>query len=833
MPIYLKDYKIPYFLIEKVQLYFDLYEQHTLVKADLHIKRNGQHKKALVLNGEELDLLAVFLDDEPVDYKQDKEHLTINNVPDDFRLQTKVKIKPQKNTQLEGLYKSKNIFCTQCESHGFRRITYFLDRPDVMSRFTTTICASKKNYPVLLSNGNLIAKGTAKNHRHWVIWQDPLLKPAYLFALVAGNLEHISDKFITKSGRKVALKVYVEKGYKKQCWHALRSLQKAMQWDEQVFGREYDLDIYMIVAISDFNMGAMENKGLNIFNNKYVLADRQTATDEDYINIEHVVAHEYFHNWTGNRVTCRDWFQLSLKEGLTMFRDQLFSETFHPAVRIKNIDMVRSLQFPEDASPIAHPVRPKSYISMNNFYTVTVYNKGAEIIRMLHTILGAKKFRKGMDLYFKRHDGHAVTIDDFVQALQDASQIDLSKFKKWYDKSGTPVLDVKSEYNAKNKNFTLTVKQNRDFHIPLAISLVDKKGKNTKTTVLNIKNKIETFKFKNINTQPVLSLLRNFSAPVKLNYSYTNEDLMFLMQHDEDNFSRWNAAQSLAVNIILSLISDYQNNKELSLDAGFIKAFKNILHDNKLDKTFITLMLTLPNTAYLIELMDVADINAIFYVCEFIKSKLAENLQQDLLNCYRRVKERSLKNLCLYYLMYLPEQRIIDFALHQFNNAKNMTDIIGSLRALVDIDVPERERALTSFYNKWQHEDLVINKWLELQAIAKLPNTLKNVKALLKHPAFNIKNPNKVYALIRTFSKNNQIQFHDKTGRGYKFVADQVLKIDKFNPQVAASIVGVFSNWRKFDKNRVQLIKKQLKRIKNEPSLSKNVHEIVSKSLEG
>jgi len=838
-PIYLKDYKAPDFLIQEVSLNFDIYEAKTIVTADLHIKRNGRHKRPLKLNGEELKLLSVSLD-----YDLDSEHLIIKNPADDFTLQTKVEIEPHKNTKLEGLYKSKANFYTQCEPHGFRRITYFIDRPDVMTKFTTTISADKKNYPIVLSNGNLIAQGKAKNNRHWVTWQDPSLKSCYLFALVAGDLDYIQDKYITKSKRKIDLKIYVDKGYKEQCWHAMRSLQKAMRWDEEVFGLEYDLDIYMIVAVSDFNMGAMENKGLNIFNIKRVIADPKTATDDDYLNIENVVAHEYFHNWTGNRITCRDWFQLTLKEGLTTFRDQLFTEdmTCRAIKRIEEANIIRSLQFAEDAGPMAHPIQPKSYIEINNFYTVTIYQKGAEVIRMLYTILGEKKFNQGMKLYIKRCDGKPATTDDFIKAMQKAANIDLTQFKKWYKYAGTPVLNISSKYD--NQVFKLIINQSKNFYIPLAIGLLDKKRENTKTQILHIKNKTEIFAFKNIKQQPLPSLLRNFSAPVKINYSYTNQDLMFLMQHDSDAFSRWNAGQQLMTNIIMFLIKTYQNKQPLILLPDLVNTFKNILHDDQLDDDFIALLLSFPNFTYLIELMDVADVEAIFYVREFIKTELVKNLSADLLNCYKKkarykkytidsdgIGRRSLKNLCLYYLTYLNHQDIIDLCLEQFNTANNMTDIIGSLRALVDLDVPETTKALKKFYNKWQHEDLVINKWLELQAVSKLPNTIKNVKALSKSPAFDIKNPNKVYSLIRTFCRSNQMHFHDKKGGGYKFLSDQVIKLDKINPLLAAHIIEPLTNWQKFASSWQSLMKKQLLRIKGQSKLSKNVYEIVAKSL--
>lgn len=850
-PIYLKDYKTPDFFIDQVFLDFDLYEKKTVVKADLHIRRNGKHMRPLILNGDNLKLLSIALNDmalKKLAYKVTAKELTIVSVPNKFILQTKVAIEPHKNTALEGLYKSKNIFCTQCEPHGFRRITYFQDRPDVMAKFTVTIHADKKRYPDLLTNGNLIAQGESGKNRHWGTWEDPSLKPCYLFALVAGSLDHIEDKFITKSSRKVALKVYVEKGQTRKCRWAMQSLKEVMRWEENVFGLEYDLNNYMIVAISDFNIGAMENKGLNIFNKKYVLADSKTATDEDYLNIENVVAHEYLHNWTGNRITLRDWFQLSLKEGLTLFRDQQFSAAmvFSAISRIKTVNVLRSVQFPEDAGPMRHPVKPKSYIEINNFYTATVYKKGAEVIRMLYVLLGEKKFLQGMKLYVKRYDGHAATTEDFVQAMQDASGINLDQFKKWYDIAGTPVLNIKDEYDSKTKTYKLHVKQNKNLHIPIAIGLLDKNGKDIprQPKILSLKNKQETYKFTNIKHKPIPSLLRNFSAPVRMNYPYSNKELMFLMAHDSDEFNRWNAGQQLAINIIISLVKDYQRNRPLILNPDFIESFRKNLYSSDLGDNFIALMLSLPTQASLIDYMDVADVEAIFKVSEFIKAELAKNLHQDFLACYKKrarykkynidnesIGRRSLKNLCLYYLTYLGDQKIVNLCMQQFNSANNMTDTIGSLRSLVDLDISERKKALASFYKKWQHEELVINKWLELQALSKLPDALSNIKALVKHPAFDIKNPNKVYALIRTFARANHINFHNKNGRGYRFLADQVIVLNKINPMVAAFAADPLIHWHKFDQDRQKLMKQQLQRIKQQPRLSKNVYEVVMKGL--
>jgi aminopeptidase N len=857
---YLKNYQISDFLIGQVDLHFDVFAKKTIVKSSLQIKRNGKHNRPLILNGEELDLLAISLDEKPLfkaSYQVTAKHLIISKVPDDFSLQIAVCIKPHLNKQLSGLYISKKIYCTQCESEGFRRITYFIDRPDVMSKFTTTICADCKQYPVLLSNGDLINYQQLPNDRHSATWRDPSLKPCYLFALVAGDLAHVEDQFVTKSKQKVKLKIYTEKEQVNKCAFAMQSLKQSMLWDEKVFGCEYDLKTYMIVAISDFNFGAMENKGLNIFTARRIIANPETATDEDYLSIARTVGHEYFHNWTGNRITCRDWFQISLKEGLTEFREQLFSATLtsEGVQRIRDANLILASQFPEDASPFSHPVQPKSYIEIGNFYTLTVYYKGAELIRMLYTILGAKKFFQGMQIYLTRYDGMAVAIEDFIMAMQEASSIDLTLFKKWYDVAGTPILTIKSKYNSKAKTLQLTVKSNKALHIPLAVGLLDQQGnelnlqladqsKNEKVTtrVLSIKGKQESFTFINIKQKPVLSLLRDFSAPIKINYQYSNEDLLFLMVKDPNAFSRWHAGQQLMINLILELISKYQKYKPLQLNQAFFDALLSTLNDPKIDDAFKAMLLALPSQTYLMELMAKVDIDAIHYVYEFMSTKIAEHLRGELLNGYQlrakdndtkidyqSVGKRALKNLCLFYLTHLNNDAVVKLGARQFTKAKNMTDVVGSLRALIDLDVPMREQLLTQFYKKWQHDDLVISKWLELQAMSKLPSTLSRIKSLLKHPIFKLENPDKVYALIRTFCRANNVLFHAKNGSGYKFLADQVLALDKINPHIAANLVGPLLHWQKFDVKRQILMRKQLQRIKKTPKLSKNVFEIVAR----
>lgn len=877
-PIYLKDYQPPYFHVDSIDLIFDLYEDFTQVKSTAVMRRYANHpnknadQTSLVLNGQDMTLQSVALNGialTPDQYQVDSEQLQIMNVPEKFTLETVVRIHPKENKRLSGLYQSKGNYCTQCESHGFRRITYFLDRPDVMTRFTTYISADKARYPVLLSNGNLIGSGDLPDSRHFVSWQDPSLKPCYLFALVAGDYESIKDVFVTNSGREVVLQIFVEKNKSDQCLHAMASLKKAMRWDEEVFGREYELDIYMIVAVSDFNFGAMENKGLNIFNSKYILAKSVTATDNDYVDIEAVIAHEYFHNWSGNRVTCRDWFQLSLKEGLTVFRDQCFTADQIGAVvkRIEDVRIIRSAQFAQDAGPMAHPVRPPSYIEMNNFYTVTVYNKGAEVIRMMHTLLGKTLFRKAMDLYFSSHDGQAVTTDDFVTAMQDASGIDLTQFRLWYSQAGTPVLDVTSHFDAEKHTYTLTVKQScpptpdqptkEAFHIPLVLGLLDSKGNDMvlqlsgedkshadTQRVLSIKKPVEVFEFVDILEPPIPSLLRNFSAPVKLQYPYTHHQLAFLLAHDSDGFNRWDAGQTLFTDVIFRLIHCYQNNQPLGLDTVLLDAISDVLNSKTLDAGFMAQALSLPSESYLIERMAIADVEAIHFIREFIKKELVKQFRDAFLAHYQNndskqayrfdtqwIGKRKLKNLSLDYLMLLDEPAIRSLCLKQFEQADNMTDVVGALHALNNTACTERENALAAFYEKWQHEDLVIDKWYALQAMSSLPNTLDTVKALMQHPSFNLHNPNRARSLIAVFCSANPLHFHAADGRGYVFLTQQVLTVDAFNPQLASRLIEPLTRFKKFDASRQALMREQLEKIAGAPKLSKDIFEIVSKTL--
>jgi aminopeptidase N len=869
----LKDYCAPDYGINTVDLHFDLHEELTRVTARLALIANydpSRGPKALVLHGEKLKLLSLKLDGQSLPaeaYAVDAETLTIHAVPQAFTLEIETEIKPQENKALEGLYKSGGHFCTQCEAEGFRKITYFYDRPDVMARYTTTIAADKAKYPVLLSNGNQIAQGDLDGGRHWVKWEDPFKKPSYLFALVAGDLACLEDEFVTRSGRRVALRIYVERHNLEKTGHAMTSLKKSMQWDEQVFGLEYDLDIYMIVAVDDFNMGAMENKGLNLFNSKYVLAKPETATDADYDGIESVIAHEYFHNWTGNRVTCRDWFQLSLKEGLTVFRDQEFSADMasRAVKRINDVRSLRTIQFPEDAGPMAHSVRPDSYIEIGNFYTSTIYNKGAEVIRMQHTLLGRDGFRKGMDLYFKRHDGQAVTTDDFVCAMEDANGRDLKQFRRWYTQAGTPEISAAGYYDAASHSYTITLKQScpatpgqpvkEPFHIPVAMGLLDRTGQALPlqlegeaapagtSRVLELHEAEQSFRFINLPQAPLPSLLRGFSAPVKLRADTSRQDLAFLLANDSDAFNRWEAGQRLAGEIILELIGAYRRGAALTLDDELVQAIAKALVSD-LDPALVAQILTLPSELYLAEMMAVVDVEGIHHAREFVRKTLALQLKAVFEETYRAntitgpyrfdgadVARRSLKNLSLNYLMTLDEPAALTLCMQQFKSADNMTDSIAALYALANSNCAERVPALAAFYDKWRHDTLVLDKWFALQATSQLPGTLAEVKALTLHPAFEIKNPNKVYALIGSFCRANPAQFHIASGEGYAFLADRVLQIDAFNPSVAARMLGAISRWRKFDTGRQALMQAQLERIVAHPGLSKDAYEVAAKSL--
>jgi aminopeptidase N len=772
---------------------------------------------------------------------------------------------------LEGLYLSNGMLCTQCEAEGFRKITYFLDRPDVMTRFTTTLIGDKNRYPVLLSNGNKIRHGDLDHNRHFVTWEDPFNKPSYLFALVAGQLECVTDSFTTMSGRKVDLQIFVEAHDKDKCAHAMQSLKNAMHWDEQVYGREYDLNLYMIVAVSHFNMGAMENKGLNIFNTKFVLARPDTATDFDYEHIEGVIGHEYFHNWTGNRVTCRDWFQLSLKEGFTVFRDQEFTadRTSRGVKRIEDVNMLRTRQFAEDAGPLAHPIRPEAYIEINNFYTLTVYEKGAEVVRMIHTLVGAEGFRNGSDLYFHRHDGQAVTCEDFVKAMEAANNIDLTQFRRWYEQAGTPVLTVTQHYDENTKILALTIKQHcpptpnqpvkLPLHIPVTVGLLNLDGSaavckvlEDKNTLLNPNNEVilqlteaeQVFNFIDLPEQPVASLLRGFSAPVKLEMERSLEELAFLLSHDSDNFNRWEAGQTLAGKIILALVDDLQNNRPLQVNPIIVSAFKQVLTQDWQDLSYFALLIGLPSETYLAEQMAVVDVEAIHQARELVVTTLAEQLQTDFKAIYAAnhrdesglfdagaIGRRRIKNTCLAYLSKLEQPEVQSWASTQFSSAGNMTDQMAALSVIVNSTHPEKSACLTSFYQQWQEEALVIDKWFALQASSSVPDTFATVQALMQHPAFDLRNPNRVRSVIGAFSQANPLHFHAANGQGYAFLADQIIALNTLNPQVASRMVTALTSWRRFDAARQTLMKAQLERIMNTDAISKDVYEVASKSL--
>jgi aminopeptidase N len=870
--VYLSEYQPPDYSIDTVDLSISLFYDKVLVTSVTSLRR-AKHSMSdvpLILDGEELVLVELAVDGRVLDgkeYEADAQNLTIFNVPDSFTLRCVTEIYPQKNTSLEGLYQSSGNFCTQCEAQGFRKITYYLDRPDVMARFTTTIEADF-SIPVLLANGNLVGYGAAGEHRHFARWQDPFPKPCYLFAMVAGDLVAIKDTFTTRSGRQVDLHIYVQEHNAERCGHAMASLKKAMKWDEEVFGLEYDLDLYMIVAVDDFNMGAMENKGLNVFNSKYVLAEPATATDDDYEGIEGVIAHEYFHNWTGNRVTCRDWFQLSLKEGLTVFRDQQFSaDMTSPAVkRINDVQTLRNVQFPEDSGPMAHPIRPDHYMEINNFYTVTVYEKGAEVIRMIHTLLGPGKFRKGMDIYFERHDGQAVTCDDFLAAMAEGGGRDLSQFKNWYSQAGTPELWVEGEYDGQKKTYSLHVTQSsppspgqdvkEPYHLPLRFGLVGGDGDvlpfilaggdgtPRESEILEIREASQEFVFENIPAKPIPSLLGSFSAPVKLHYQYSDEDLRFLMGHDPDAFNRWEAGQRLACRLLLKLVGDYQAARPLVLPPEFVSLYGNILKESS-DPAFMARLLVLPTEKYLGEQMAIIAVDALFAARQFVRIELAKKLFMPFLSCYHAAVsgapyrydpdlsgQRRLKNTALAYLMMSGKQEVVELCLRQFEQADNMTDALSAFTAIMhNPDCAERKSVQVAFFSQWQNNSLVMDKWFTVQATAPLPHTLAEVKELTRHSSFSLANPNKVRALIGAFCSANQVCFHDVSGDGYRFLADQVLALNSSNPQIAARMLGPLSRWQRYDSGRQLLMRVELERILAEGALSKDVYEIAVRSL--
>lgn len=873
---YLKDYTPPAYLVPETTLRVELDPEATRVEARLSCRANEAHlvpNAPLVLDAERLQLESLCLNGRPLpsdQYLLDQGRLIIfSPPPSPFTVETVVRINPAANTELEGLYLSAGNYCTQCEAEGFRKITPFPDRPDVMSVFTTTVVGERSRCPVLLANGNLVDSGSLTDGRHFATWHDPFPKPCYLFALVAGDLVRISDSFTTRSGRTVALHIYVEARNQEKCGHAMQALKKAMRWDEERFGREYDLDSYMILAVDDFNMGAMENKGLNVFNSKYVLALPETATDTDYEGIEAVIAHEYFHNWTGNRITCRDWFQLSLKEGLTVFRDQEFTADIvsRPVKRIQDANIIRSLQFREDAGPMAHPVRPASFVEINNFYTLTVYNKGAEVIRMLHTMLGEELFRRGMDIYFQRHDGQAVTCDDFIAAMESASGQDLGQFKLWYSQAGTPELEVDSRYEPEARRLVLRVRQScpptpdmavkKPFVMPLALGLLDREGRDLPYTcegpgnspVLLLSEAEQDFVLDGVEREPVLSFLRNFSAPVRLRLEQSEEELALRMACDPDPFNRWDAGQQLALQAILAGIAGLGQGR-IDIPQGLVRGMRALLEDTGAEHAFLAVALLLPTENWIGQQLNPLDPEAVFRVRQQFRALLGQELREVFFNRYQALTDggpyrytpadagrRALRNTCLAYLLSPRPGEPLDAGLlrlgvEQYRQAGNMTDSVAALGAVVNADRDQGDALLEDFLARWRHDPLVMDKWLSIQAACPLPGTLARVRQLTRHPVFSITNPNKVRALIATFCSLNQWQFHSTDGSGYRFLTEQVLQLDGINPQIAARMAAPLTQWRRYDATRRELMLQQLEGLGQSAELSDDLKELVEKSLQ-
>jgi aminopeptidase N len=846
----LADYTKPAFLVDEVSLDFDLAPDSTTVRATLKLRRNTQG--ALELDGRALDLVSVALDGEILGanrFSLAGNKLTILDVPDEFSLETTVKFAPEQNTELSGLYMSGAGFFTQCEPEGFRRITYFPDRPDVMSRYNVTIRADKAKYPVLLSNGNKVGQGE-DGAKHWAKWEDPHPKPSYLFALVAADLVAVKDSFTTKSGRKVELGIWVAKGDETRCGHAMYALKNSMKWDEETFGLEYDLDIFNIAAVSDFNAGAMENKGLNIFNTAYVLASPQTATDADFQGVERVIAHEYFHNWTGDRVTCRDWFQLSLKEGLTVFRDQEYmSDQFSaPVKRIADVRMLRTTQFRDDAGPLAHPVRPASYLEINNFYTTTIYEKGAEVVRMYRTLIGRDAFHKGFDSYIERNDNSAATVEDFLSAMQSATEIDLSQIMRWYEQAGTPEITFDEEFDEAAQKYTLRLRQTtkptpgqpekKPFLIPVAMGLLDKHGTEIHSETLILDEAEKKFTF-DAPARPVPSLFRNFSAPVKLQ-GQSRERLAFLAAHDTDMFNRWDSLQSYATIVLLEAIAGFQQGKAFALDAGLRDAVAAILRDAETDPAFAAEAIALPSESLLADAMDVVDPDAIHEIRNAARAALGAALKADFSAAAEKfgtvaaddlsgaaMGARAVKNAALSYLAAAGDKAPAE---QNFAARDNMTDTLAALMILAETPDAARATALQDFYAAWKSNPLVLDKWFAVQARSGAEDTLERVKELTKHPDFDMKNPNRVRSLIGAFT-GNQARFHDKSGAGYALVADTIITLDAKNPQIAARLCTTLGSWRRFDESRRDLMKENLERIMAVESLSHNTYEMASKAL--
>ncbi|MFB6434716.1 MAG: aminopeptidase N [Candidatus Malihini olakiniferum] len=862
---YRHDYRAPDYTISDIALDFVLDAEKTHITAVSQVFRQEEEDVPLKLNGEGLTLLSLKVNGQEWSYYQFKDDgLALTQLPEAFTLSIETEINPAANSALEGLYQSGSVLCTQCEAEGFRHITYYLDRPDVLARFTTRITADKVRYPSLLSNGNRIAQGSLDDGRHWVEWQDSFPKPCYLFALVAGDLDVLRDSFTTRSGREVALELYVDRGNLDRAGWAMTSLKKAMKWDETRFGLEYDLDIYMIVAVEFFTMGAMENKGLNIFNSKYVLAKAETATDKDYLNIEAVIGHEYFHNWTGNRITCRDWFQLSLKEGLTVFRDQEFSSDLgsRSVNRIDNVRVMRGAQFAEDASPMSHPIRPDQVIEINNFYTLTVYRKGAEVIRMMHMLLGEDKFQASIRLFFERHDGRPATCDDFIHIMEDASGVDLTRFRRWYSQSGTPVVTVRDDYNAETHQYLLSVSQNtpigsdgqekHPLHIPLDIELYDQQGNiiplqyagQPIDSVLNLTESEQIFVFDNMPTPPIPSLLKEFSAPVKLNYAWSDTQLTLLMRHSHNDFSRWDAAQNLLANHIRLSVVHYQKKQPLSLSRHLADAFRGVLLDAELDPILAAQILTLPSENEMAELFDIIDPLAIAVVREAMVRALAVELVDEWLAVYRvnttieylikneDIGKRALRNICLYYLAFGETGQADALVTEQYQQAKNMTDTLAALSSAVSAQLPARDALMAEFDDRWNKDGLVMDKWFTLQATSPDNDVLSRVRKLLQHRSFSLNNPNRVQALIGEFTRANPAAFHAASGEGYRFLTEILTDLNTRNPQIAARLIEIFIRLKRYDMPRQLLMRQALEQLQMLDNLSRDLFEKIGKALQ-
>ena len=855
--IYLKDYKKPDYTVSHVIMDFDLREGRTIVSTTTHIQRLADDDRPLFLNGEHVKLLKIELDGDEPAYELGDDGLTITGIDrEKFQLFIQTEIAPEENTALEGLYKSGGNYCTQCEAQGFRRITYFVDRPDVMSTYQVRLEADKDQYPVLLSNGNLVGDGDVEGGRHFAVWEDSTPKPCYLFALVAGDLEYVQDSFTTMSGREVDLRIYVRKGDEPQCGHAMDSLKKSMKWDEDVYGREYQYSRFNIVAVSDFNMGAMENTSLNIFNTALVLAQQDTATDADFIRVESVIAHEYFHNWTGNRVTCRDWFQLTLKEGLTVFRDQEFSADMNsaPVQRIDDVAHLRQLQFPEDAGPLSHPIRPDNYIEINNFYTMTVYEKGAEVIRMFHTLLGAETYRKATDLYFERHDGQAVTCDDWAQCMADASGLDLSQFGLWYSQAGTPEVSVSSSYDESSKSFTLTFSQHvpetpgqadkKPMHIPISVGLVGANGDDLiETQVLDLKGAEQSFTFEEVASKPVPSILRNFSAPVKLTTDLSDDDLAFLMVHDSDGFNAYEAGQRYALRVIGGML----DNPTSGVPDAYIRQFEALLEraqDPAVDKALMARALALPSISVIAQEQDEVDPQAIGNVRQAINVAIKRACKEVLLSLYNdcesrggfavtpeHMGRRALRNRMLGLLTATRGGGCAKRSWDHFKAADNMTDRMAAFVILCELEHPEHGMAVTEFYEQYKDYPLVVDKWFAAQAMAERSDIFSVLDTLRHHHDFHLKNPNRVRSLYAAFAMNNPVCFHREDGQGYDFLRDAVIELNSINPQIAARLLTPMREWKRYTQDRQKMMKAALEEIKKTPNLSPDVFEIVSKSL--